>query len=157
LIDHLPYGGFTYAEPCCGDGRLIEHLNTLTDASAICTYYADVEPECEGAYQVDALKMVPDIPADYLITNPPWDRKFLHPFIETWLPLMPMWLLFDADWAYTKQAAPYLTRCQKIVTIGRVRWLEDSKGSGKDNACWYLFDQDHDGPTEFYGHLWSGN
>jgi hypothetical protein len=39
------------------------------------------------------------------------------------------------------------------VSIGRVKWVEDSKGSGKDNSCWYLFDYHHRGPTEFYGRL----
>jgi len=52
----------------------------------------------------------------------------------------PTWLLFDADWAHTKQAIPYLEMCLKIVAVGRVKWIEGSEGPGKDNAAWYLFD-----------------
>jgi hypothetical protein len=43
------------------------------------------------------------------------------------------------------------SRLRKIVSIGRVKWIEDSAGSGKDNAAWYLFDAIKAGPTEFYG------
>jgi len=90
---------------------------------------------------------------DFCITNPPWDRGFLHPFIEHWLDIGPTWLLFDADWMHTKQSAMYMTYCRSIVSVGRIKWIEDSKYTGKDNCCWYLFDASHQGPTEFYGRM----
>jgi hypothetical protein len=94
--------------------------------------------------------------ADYIITNPPWDRKILHPMIEHFSSMRPTWLLFDADWMHTKQSTPYMDYCQKIVPVGRVKWIPDSKMTGKDNAAWYLFDQDptlaHEA-TKFYGRL----
>jgi len=37
----------------------------------------------------------------------------------------------------------YLPRCKKIVSIGRVKWFGNT--AGKDNCCWYLFDEQ---PTE---------
>jgi len=37
------------------------------------------------------------------------------------------------------------------VAIGRVKWIEDSDGAGKDNACWYFFDASFTGPTTFVG------
>jgi hypothetical protein len=37
------------------------------------------------------------------------------------------------------------------VAIGRVKWIEDSKFTGKDNACWYLFDKNEMSGTQFYG------
>ena len=77
---------------------------------------------------------------DYIITS--FNDRTLH---------IPTWLLFDADWAHTKQSAPYMTSCVKIVSIGRVKWIEDSKMTGKDNCAWYLFDANHNSPTEFYG------
>jgi hypothetical protein len=64
--------------------------------------------------------------------------------------LAPTWLLFDADWAYTRQAAPFLKYCAKIVVIGRVKWIEDSDMAGKDNSCWYLFGREET-QTVFYG------
>lgn len=70
--------------------------------------------------------------------------------IECFRNLLPTWLLFDADWAHTKQASEYLKYCSKIVSIGRVKWIPDSKMTGKDNCAWYLFNKD---PQEivFYG------
>ena len=44
-----------------------------------------------------------------------------------------------------------MTYCSKIVSVGRVKWIEGSKGVGKDNCAWYLFDAMKRGPTEFYG------
>ena len=94
--------------------------------------------------------------ADHIITNPPWDRKILHPMIEHFASMRPTWLLFDADWMHTKQSTPYMDYCQKIVSVGRVKWIPDSKMTGKDNCAWYLFDQDptlaHEA-TKFYGRL----
>ena len=47
----------------------------------------------------------------------------------------------------------YMPYCKKVVSIGRVKWIEGSKSTGMDNSCWYLFDYSHSGPTEFYGRL----
>ena len=85
-----------------------------------------------------------------IITNPPWERKLLHPMIEQFSDLRPTWLLFDADWVHTKQAIPFMPRLRKIVSVGRVKWFD--KTAGKDNACWYLFDRhDETYATRFYG------
>ena len=75
------------------------------------------------------------------VTNPPWSRPVLHPIINNLSDQAPTWLLIDADWVHTKQAIPYLPRLQKIVSIGRVKWIPDSPFAGKDNCCWHLFDR----------------
>ena len=71
--------------------------------------------------------------------------------IEYFTAFRPTWLLFDADWMHTKQSASFMHRLHKIVSIGRVKWIENSKSTGKDNCCWYLFDAKYDGETKFYG------
>ena len=38
------------------------------------------------------------------------------------------------DWSATRQAAPFMPHCSDIVTIGRVKWIEGSKHTGKDNT-----------------------
>ena len=48
------------------------------------------------------------------------------------------------------QAAPYLSFCRKIVSVGRVKWIENSSSTGRDNAAWYLFENEA-GATTFYG------
>lgn len=156
LLDHLPYGGFDYVEPCAGDGRLVSHIGELTGGLGQCLYMSDIEPQAEGIYKQDALNLYfPENTVDYVITNPPWDRSFLHPFIERWMFIAPTWLLFDADWMHTKQSSELMTYCEKIVSVGRVKWIEDSKSTGKDNCCWYLFDGNKgpDSSVQFYGRI----
>jgi hypothetical protein len=89
--------------------------------------------------------------ADAIITNPPWDRPPLHQIIERCSAIVPTWLLFDADWMHTAQAAPHLRICRAIVSVGRVKWIEGSANTGMDNCCWYLFDANATGPTVFWG------
>ena len=153
LIPHLPYS-FDYIEPCAGDGRLISHLEALTDGHAECLFASDIEPRHELITACDALEVdIMGLDIDFCITNPPWDRKILHPFIERWMQMCPTWLLFDADWMHTKQSAILMSYCVKVVSIGRVKWIEGSKSVGKDNCAWYLFDiaRDPAKQTEFYG------
>tara|TARA_Y100000361_G_C10970902_1_gene243906 strand:- start:333 stop:557 length:225 start_codon:yes stop_codon:yes gene_type:complete len=71
--------------------------------------------------------------------------------IEHFVDFKPTWLLFDADWMHTKQSIPYTKYLSKIVSIGRVKWIEDSSSVGKDNCCWYLFESDSHYPTQFFG------
>lgn len=86
-----------------------------------------------------------------IYADPPWDRKILHPMIEAFSYAQPAWLLFDADWIHTRQSAPFLPLLRKVVSVGRVKWIPNSKMTGKDNVIWGLFDRKNDGPTEFYG------
>jgi hypothetical protein len=138
-----------YIEPCAGDGTLIKHMSTLLRGSE-CIWASDIEPQAPGiekydALQLSKLKMTVNksvTKANYIITNPPWNRKILHPMIEEFIKVAPTWLLFDADWMHTKQAIPYLEHCVCIVSVGRVKWIPESKMTGKDNCCWYFFKQD---------------
>lgn len=151
----------TFIEPCAGNGVLINHLKSI---GLDPVWAFDIEPQesvCKWYPKIgkhDALKLTQEDVDElgdfavqrYIITNPPWDRKILHPMIECFRNLLPTWLLFDADWAHTKQASEYLKYCSNIVSIGRVKWIPDSKMTGKDNCAWYLFNKD---PQEivFYG------
>jgi len=138
LVPHLR-GVKTFAEPCAGDGRLVRHLEA---AGLRCAWSSDLEPLDGSVDLLDAMSAPPAVPfqfADAIITNPPWDRKFLHPFIQRFAPAGPVWLLFDADWIHTRQSVQFLPFLREIVSIGRVKWIEDSKQTGKDNAAWYRF------------------
>jgi hypothetical protein len=147
LLPHLPAGA-TYCEPCCGDGALIEHLSRHA-IGCVCAF--DVEPKCDQSYVGDARTLWSDGDPDFYITNPPWDRKVLHPIIDNLSRHLPTWLLFDADWMHTRQSAPFMPFLRKIVSVGRVKWIPDSPFTGKDNCCWYLFDQTTDAPAQFVG------
>lgn len=64
--------------------------------------------------------------------------------------IAPTWLLFDAAWAHTVQAAPFLKNCSKIVAVGRLKWFPGSKSVGKEDCSWYHF-VDHAVQTVFLG------
>lgn len=148
LLPYLPQGA-RFAEPCAGDGALVAHLEA---AGMVCVEALDIEPRTGGAYQADALlDWRPDVDADWIITNPPWDRSILHPMIYKFAGLRPTWLLFDADWVHTRQAAPMLPLLQSIVSVGRVKWIPGSKMTGKDNCAWHLFGAQKNGATQFFG------
>lgn len=147
LIPHLEFG-VMFAEPCAGDGALIHGLEA---AGASCVEALDIEPQTDIAYRADALDWNVSDSADYIITNPPWDRKILHPMIRHFSAMRPTWLLFDADWVHTKQAAPFMPLLRMVVSVGRVKWIPDSKMTGKDNCAWHLFWPDADGITQFVG------
>lgn len=149
LIPHLPEGEFTFVEPCAGDYRLARHIEDLRSDST-CVGAWDIEPKHSLVAQGDAF-LIHKWTADLIITNPPWTRAILHPMIEHFSSILPTWLLFDADWLYTKQARPYLPWLRQIVALPRIKWIEDSAHSAKDNACWFLFDQNSNSPLKFEG------
>jgi hypothetical protein len=140
LTKHLP-AKFTFAEPCAGNGDLIKMIEKKFPHS-VCNAANDIM----WADGVDALELGHDwfSTSDFIITNPPWTRDILHDMISHFGSIKPTWLLFDADWAHTKQAGPFLPHCKKIVSVGRLKWITGSKSDGKDNAAWYLFEYDPD-------------
>lgn len=140
----LPHLGDTeyYAEPCCGKYKLIYWL---ASANLICAYANDI------TLGVDALTTADFGRAEAIITNPPWTREILHALIKHFQKHLPTWLLFDSDWAYTRQATPYLNTCSDIVAVGRLRWIPDTKMTGKDNCAWFRFWHQHNGGPRFHG------
>jgi len=94
--------------------------------------------------QADALKLTTPLQwADCVIENPPWRRDFLHPFIEHLLANAKYcWLLIDAGWAFTEQAAPYMDRCSDMVAMSRLKWIPDTKHDHTQDAAWYRFSKD---------------
>lgn len=141
LAGQLP-AQFRFAEPCAGNGVLIDHLRGI---GGVCADAVDVMPGRGDVRHGSALEWAledrPLRPVDFIITNPPWTRDLLHPMIEHFAAMAPTWLLFDADWAFTLQSGPFRHLWRRYVAVGRVKWIEGSKHSGEDNAAWYLFDQ----------------
>jgi hypothetical protein len=139
LLPHLSSATY-YIEPCVGEGHLVSHLDKHDHI-------------CVGQYDLpdDVTSKKYDLgDAECFITNPPWTRDILHPAITNLRQQLPTWLLFDAGWMFTKQAKEHLLYCSKIVTIGRVKWIPDSKYGSLDDSCWYLF-VNHPTDTTFHG------
>ena len=133
LIPHLR-GIRTFAEPCAGDGALVRHLELF---GLRCTYVGDI------ATRQDALARDTYGNADAIITNPPYTRELMHALIQHLQRIAPTWLLLEADWAYTKQAAPFMPSCSDVVAVGRLRWIEGTTMSSYENFAWYRFDARH--------------
>ena len=150
-----------FAEPCVGDGALVRHLE---HHGHTCSWGSDIEdrsaPAVVSGVEVirkfpvaDALTLTTTLrQADCIITNPPFSKEILFPLIEHLSSQNSTWLLLPADFMHNVGSAPFLVYCQHIISIGRVSW-EENGVSGKDNHCWYHFDQNYEGPpaTEFFG------
>ncbi len=149
LLAHLS-PGTRFIEPCAGDGALI---SVLASAGHHCLMASDIAPRAETVAAANALELRLDglLPGDVIITNPPWRRDVLHPLIVHLSDQAPTWLLFDADWIHTRQAAPLLARLRRIVSVGRVKWIADSPFTGKDNCAWHLFGRLSAAAPAFYG------
>jgi hypothetical protein len=131
LLPHLE-PSTRFIEPCCGDGHLVGHLER---AGHICVGQCDLPTDAR------TWRYISNESGVLFITNPPWRRDVLHPIIVNLSDQGPAWLLIDAGWVHTRQAIPYLSRLRKIVSVGRIRWIEGSSFSSKDDCAWHLFDQ----------------
>src|ERR1700730_15115432 len=121
LLPQLP-ARTVFAEPCAGNGALIDHLAA---AGQQCVWATDTTPEREDVAYADALTLR-NIGADMFVTNPPWSRELMHPIIDHLSAMLPCWFLFDSDWSYTVQSSELIRRCSKIVPVGRIKWIPDS-------------------------------
>lgn len=142
LIPWLEADGIeTFAEPCCGDGALVQHLTAF---GLQCRHASDL---INGK---DALAFDQFGPVDAIITNPPYTRELMHRLIMHFQSIATTWLLLELDWVSTLQAVPFLPRCSDIVTIGRVKWIKDSKYTGKNNHAWFRFNARYAGITAIH-------
>lgn len=133
-----------FAEPCSGEGDLVRHLESF---GLECVYQGDMH---KGA---NALARESYARGKYtIITNPPHTRETMNALILHFQAIAPTWLLIDLDWVANLQAVPFLPRCSDIVIIGRVKWIENSKFTGKENYGWYRFDCEHHGATRIHNH-----
>jgi hypothetical protein len=126
-----------FAEPCCGAGDLVRHLEGF---GLICVAAGDIATGQDAL----ALGSADLARCEAIITNPPHRRDVMHALIRHFLGLgAPAWLLLDWDWAANRQAAPYLPACSDIVPIGRLKWIAGSRDTGKANYAWYRFEGQH--------------
>lgn len=143
--------GFSFCEPCAGDGRLVSHLEEIFDAQ--CFMSLDIEPQVDWIVTGDATELGPEAVeyCELIVTNPPFTWSVLKPMMERWVSLAPTLLLLPADFMHNKRVSPFLSQASWIKSIGRVKWIEDSVGSGVENYAWYMFNKEHTGPTAFFG------
>ena len=154
LIKHLPKG-VEFIEPCAGDGSLTRHLIKF---GMRCGWQSDIESQHSDVKDnFDALELIAlNRLGDVIITNPPWEKRkhkgeLFNKLLRHWLETFggDIWLLFDADWIHTVQALEFNKYCKKVVSVGRVSWMDNGTAS-LDNCAWYCFNAGNKKPMRFY-------
>lgn len=132
--------GKTYAEPCYGHGD----LEGLLLPYAQLRFKCDIRATNVACKVQDALattkEQVKD--CDIIITNPPFSRDVLLPMIDHFISLKPTWLLLPADYMHNQYFKPYMEKCSRVVSIGRICWFPTDEGkrvASTDNFCWYFW------------------
>lgn len=141
--------GVRFVEPCAADMTMVDKLEA---AGHECVFASDAAPLHPEVIQKNAFSLGSGdcAGADYIITNPPWRRDLLHGMIEHFRQLRPTWLLFDAAWSHTiqedlakkhdvKTVPELMEYCAAQVSVGRLKWIPNSKHDGTEDTCWYLF------------------
>lgn len=149
LVDEIR--GKTYAEPCYGDGDLEDLLMDV----AVCRWRSDIRQTVGSSKLWDAMTLSEHEleRCDLIITNPPFTKSVLLPMIDKFMALRPTWLLLPADMMHNKYFAPYMDKCTKVISVGRLKWIKDSPHTSTDNFCWYYWEKcgNMESSTEFYG------
>lgn len=158
LVAHLGKR-MRYAEPCAGAGDLID---LFAPHGWECQWAADLLPMRRTVHSTgqliaqqdvitlpELIEAEPQLVPDLYVTNPAWDRRVLHAMIDTLARSRPTWLLFDAGWKETKQAARFGPWCHTIISVGRLQWVEGSDAQSTDDCSWYGFDANHQGGTTY--------
>ena len=140
-----------FVEPCAGGFDLAQMLK---DKGHVCRAAYDITPMSSEVTQRNCLTLNKEAlkGAEVIISNPPFTWSVLCPLMAHMISLLPTWLLLPADVMHNVRMGPYMKKCVKVVSIGRMFW-EENKVKGVDNYCFYLFDKDHIGPTEFIGRV----
>jgi hypothetical protein len=151
LVDFIR--GKTYAEPCYGNGDLEDLLMDV----ATCKWRSDIRETVGSSKVMDALEVTKEDlnECDLIATNPPFSKDVLLPLINHFVSLKPTWLLLPADYMHNIYFGPYMDKCSKVVSVGRVCWFpkEGKRVASTENFAWYFWKQGATTDTEtvFYG------
>lgn len=126
-----------YAEPCAGNGKLIGHLQDI----ASCVWASDLCPRHRKIVERSAFSLQPcDVGTDLIITNPPFNAKFIYPFIDHVVHNgFVAWLFLPSDFAFRDRSGYVMPYCERMVAVGQVRFIEDSPSKGETNFAWFKF------------------
>lgn len=174
----LPFiRGLKFVEPCAGDGRLIDHLGKDNCVAAFdIEPRADYKVGHSWSYEKDVFDLTLDdlrysIPpeqtdmitidefsqceADVIITNPDWKNDKasgyqLNRVIMHLSDLKPTWLLLDGNFMFNLKSEHAMDRCSDIVPVGRLKWIDNSPHTGKENCAWFKFDKNYKGEAKVH-------
>jgi hypothetical protein len=147
LLPHLPPRS-RFVEPCAGAGDLVRQLEA---AGHKCLDAFDIEPLVPEVRQLDALQWeVRPFVYDRVITNPPYRWDLLSAMIPHFCDQATVsWLLLESTFMFNARSAPLLRRCRQIVTVGRMKWFEETAHSSTKDYCWFQFGRESDAQPVF--------
>lgn len=145
-----------FMAPFYGDGRLVLHIEEITKQNWICNYAADIEPRVDNVVKRDYNESIPvmeekcriakenGIRRPIIIENPPWINTSasgyqLNDIIDKFSRITTTCLLLDGNYLFNKKSSPLMEYCKAVIPIGRVKWIEGSKYTGKENCAWFVF------------------
>lgn len=158
-----------YFEPFAGDGALIQHLSKTnpewrcmgaTDVSPskpeqgdwLCPEANNIQTDNFDDYGHNFRHTVEHLGIRAVITNPPWlnDSKsrfqllrflnyILHAKCSAIFLLNGNLVHNKGSWQNRTYGYSLMDRCQHVLPIGRLKWIEGSEHSGKEDCCWYFF------------------
>jgi hypothetical protein len=161
----VPYlGGIRgYIEPFAGDGRLIDNFKLLAPDMK-CVWASDMEPLAEGIEKEDfdeidttdlTMSMI-EFHADAIISNPPWLNtpssgyqlfRFINKMCKGGFPVI---MLLNANlvnnkssWQNKVHGRSLMELCYQVLPIGRVKWIDNSPFSAKEDSAWYFFNDNN--------------
>ena len=148
----IPYlrGIRTFAEPCCGEGDLVRHLESF---GRVCVYAGDI------VTGQDALARASYGAIDTIITHPPFSRKsipLLRRLIAHFQNIAPTWLLLRLGMASTIWMAPLLRHCSDIVVVPRLILIKGTEQGGMEDHAWYRFNINHIAGPVFHNNRGKG-
>lgn len=145
-----------FAEPFCGAGDLVHQLQE--SHGKFCMWKSDIEPQPDLSFGVNCQVMsYEEVHYEQLrncqlmITNPPFTKEVFHKSIEHFTPLIDCWWLMASDWLFNKGSSKIIDKfVTDVVAIGRMRWIPNSKMSGKDNMVWVKTSYSKEEPVRFH-------
>jgi hypothetical protein len=158
LFPHLK-GIVNYMEPFAGDGKLVDNLSHCP-TKLNCRYIFDIEPQREDVNKIDLnditehqlLGVSINLAIDAVITNPPWVNtsgsdyqltRFCNKLCSMGKPVIMLLksAYINNVWFWNNSAGGRTMgdMCYQVLPIGRVKWIEDSAASGKEDCSWYFF------------------
>lgn len=159
----VPYlGGInSYYEPFAGDGRLIENFKILTPDMK-CGWATDIHPLADGidtcAFddidKTDLVHQMISRGTQAVISNPPWLNtsesgyqlfRFVNKMCYGGFPVI---MLLNANlvnnkssWQNKVHGRSLMNLCYQVLPIGRVKWIDDSPFSAKEDSAWFFFNE----------------
>lgn len=108
----------------------------------------DIEPDLSLGYDIEKANAVDRKfeKCDFVITNPPFSQeykdtcfKILDKSINCEEVSKGVWFLLPFNWCCNADFQWAMLKCERVVPIGRMKWIKNSKHSESKDCAWFYF------------------